>query len=282
MDSSDGRWTMDGGTRYKPLRGARPSIVHRPSSALTPSSAPTYTGRMIRLAAVSDIHFKVGDQQAIAARFDGVREKADLLLLPGDLTDNGTLQEGEQLGRELSRLGIPVLGVLGNHDFASRMHAELIRVLGGAGISVLDGETAEFAFRGETVGVIGTRGFRGGFDGQALSETSEPEVEVWVATAGAEADKIERGLERLRTHYRIVMTHYSPIRATVEGEHPETVPFYGSSRLCKPIDRLGADLVVHGHSHHGTHRGATPRGIPVYNVAARLLDAPFIIIELSK
>ena len=237
---------------------------------------------MIRLVAVSDLHFKVGDEQTIASRFEGVRDKADLLLLPGDLTDNGNLDEASLLGGELSRLGLPVLAVLGNHDFASRMTTQLTGVLNSAGVRVLDGDTAEFTMRGETVGIVGVRGFRGGFDHHALSEISEPEVEAWVVTATIEAEKLERGLERLHTDYRIVMTHYAPIRATVEGEHPETFPFYGSSRLCEPIDRLGADLVVHGHAHHGTHRGATPRGIPVYNVAASLLDAPFAIIELSK
>lgn len=237
---------------------------------------------MIRLAAVSDLHFKVGDEGAIASRFDGVSEKADLLLLPGDLTDNGNLEEGSLLAAELSRLGLPVLAVLGNHDFASRINTELIGVFRDVSIAVLDGDTAEFSIRGETVGVVGVRGFRGGFDRYALSETFEPQVEAWVVTATGEAEKLERGLERLHTDYRVVMTHYAPIRATVEGEHPETFPFYGSSRLCKPVDRLGADLVVHGHAHHGTHRGATPRGVPVYNVAATLLDAPYIVLELTK
>lgn len=237
---------------------------------------------MIRLAAVSDLHFRVSDRGSVSKRFEGVGDRADLLLLPGDLTDNGNLEEAGLLAEELSGLGLPVLAVLGNHDFASRIHTDLMRVLGEAGIMVLDGDTAEFSFGSATVGVVGVRGFRGGFDRYALSEISEPEVEAWVKTVNNEADKLERGLERLRTDYRVVMTHYAPIRATIEGEHPETFPFYGSSKLCKPIDRIGADLVVHGHAHHGTHRGATPRGIPVYNVAAPLLDGPYTILELSK
>jgi Icc-related predicted phosphoesterase len=147
---------------------------------------------------------------------------------------------------------------------------------------VLDGDTAEYAVQGETFGIVGTRGFRGGFGENALDETCEPETDLWVRTTQGEADKIERGLGRLKTAYRVVMLHYSPIVATIVGVHPETYAFYGAGLLCNPIDSLGADMVVHGHAHKGTHSGATPKGIPVYNVAVKVIKVPYVVLELGQ
>ncbi len=224
----------------------------------------------------------MSDEGLIAPRFEGVNNAADILLLPGDLTDNGLVEEARVLVRELAGVMIPILAVLGNHDYASDMQDEIVGLLNSNGIRVLDGGTAEIEARGERLGVAGAKGFRGGFGKNALEETFEPETAIWVAAAEREARKIEHALGQLSSDYRLVMLHYAPVRATVEGEHPEIVPFMGSSRLSVPIDRLGADLVVHGHAHHGSRTGATPGGIPVYNVAASLLDTPFALLELGR
>jgi Icc-related predicted phosphoesterase len=237
---------------------------------------------MIRIAAVSDMHVRVEDKSRLSSRFAGIRERADLLLLPGDLTGNGALEEAQVLAGELSGLGLPVLAVLGNHDFDARCAAELVDLLEREGVRVLDGERADFAIGGERVGVIGLRGFLGGFDDPVLRvDSREPEIEAWMAITEPEVAKLERCLREDSTGYRVVMLHYSPIRATVVGVDPETVASYGSSRLCEPIDRLGADLVVHGHAHRGTRRGATPGGIPVFNVADPILDVPYVVLELG-
>ena len=236
---------------------------------------------MIRIAAVADLHCTLDDAGKIAARLRGINDDADMLLLPGDLTEHGSLDEARLLVEELSDLRVPILAVLGNHDFASRCTPELCGVLGSGGINVMDGHTAGYTIGGTTLGVVGVRGYRGGFGENELTETAEPETEVWVRTTEEEAAKLERGLRNLQTRYRVVMTHYSPVRETVVGVHPETYAFYGSSRLCEPIDRLGADMVLHGHAHKGTHRGATAAGIPVYNVSAKVIGIPYIVLELD-
>jgi Icc-related predicted phosphoesterase len=237
---------------------------------------------VIRIAALGDVHATIGDKGRIAARLSGVNDEADLLLLPGDLTDGGRLEEGEALVKELAAVRVPIYAVLGNHDYAARRVSDLCNLLRSACIKVMDGEAVEMDIAGETLGLVGARGFKGGFGTGALGETFEPEVEVWVALAQQEAAKIERGLRGLGSRYRVVMLHYAPIHATVEGENPEIFPFMGSSRLCEPIDRLGADLVVHGHAHHGTYSGRTPTGIPVYNVCAAVLQTPYALFELGK
>jgi hypothetical protein len=226
---------------------------------------------MIRIAAVADLHLDESRRGQVASRLRGVAEHADLLLLPGDLTDHGSMEEAEWLAEELGGLDLPILAVLGNHDYVARRTGEISAYLSGKGIRVLDGETVELTIRGESLGVVGVRGFRGGFGEYAFGDDTEPEGEAWVKLVHSEAGKLEAGLRSLSASYRIVMMHYAPIRETVIGEHPETFAFYGSSALCKPVDRHRADLVVHGHSHHGTHQGATPSGVPVYNVSVKVI-----------
>jgi Icc-related predicted phosphoesterase len=237
---------------------------------------------LISIAAVSDLHFKPADAGKLRARVEGVRNEADLLLLPGDLIDSGTPEDAQLFVEELARLDVPTVAVLGNHEFMTGQVEAVANVYRRSGIRLLDGDTTDFVIRGESLGIVGTRGARGGFGEHALGPTGEPEVNYWLDTLAGEVDKIETGLGSLITDYRVVLLHYSPIRETVEGEASEEIPFYGSSALCEPIDRLGATLVVHGHSHHGTHRGSTPTGIPVYNVAASVIPAPYVILELGQ
>ncbi len=236
---------------------------------------------MVKIAAVSDLHFTSEDRGRITERFAGVRERADLLLLPGDLTNNGTVEEAALLGDELSALGLPIFAVLGNHDYAARRPERVIATLRDYGVQVLDGDSVQVEVGGRSVGIAGVRGFRGGFNENALSDDAEPEVEAWISLAKSEADKLDNALGSLHSDLRIAMLHYSPITATIIGEHPETFAFYGSSHLLQPLEHHKPDLVVHGHSHKGTHQGHTPAGIPVYNVAVKVIGVPYVVLELG-
>ncbi|MEO8286339.1 MAG: metallophosphoesterase [Chloroflexota bacterium] len=237
---------------------------------------------MIRLAAVSDLHFKSSEIGSVKTRLFGVNDTADLLLLPGDLIDSGTADDARLLVRELEDITLPILAVVGNHEFSAGMIGQVLDIYRQSGIRLLDGDAADFIIRRESIGVVGTRGCRGGFGESALQPTYEPEVSYWLDVAEAEVLKIESGLGSIITDYRVVMTHFSPVRGTLEGEVPEEIPFYGSGMLCEPVDRLGADVIIHGHSHKGQQRGTSPGGIPVYNVAATVIPAPYIIVELGS
>src|SRR6476619_5377033 len=172
---------------------------------------------MIRIAAVSDVHVQVEDRGKLASRFADIRERADLLLLPGDLTGKGEIEQAQVLADELTGLGLPVLAVLGNHDFDAGSAGEIVGLLERHGVRVLDGERADFTIHGEQVGVIGLRGFLGGFgDDPVLSVDSlEPEIVAWRVATQPQVANLERCLRETNRGYRVVMLHYSPIRATV-------------------------------------------------------------------
>jgi Icc-related predicted phosphoesterase len=164
---------------------------------------------------------------------------------------------------------VPVIVVLGNHDYECEKQDELIRMMIAAGIKVLDGST----YQRDGVGFAGTKGFVGGFGRGLLTAFGEPEIKNFVRAGIDEAVKLERAMSQLRTPKRVVVLHYSPIAGTVDGEAREIYPFLGSSRLAEVVDRHGADLVLHGHAHHGKLDGRTTAGIPVHNVAITLLEA---------
>jgi Icc-related predicted phosphoesterase len=223
----------------------------------------------MRIAATADLHFSPANQAALRDQLDKVRDEADVLILAGDLTNYGKPEEMEPLLNAMLRIRIPIIAVLGNHDFESGCQQELMTLMTNAGIKVLDGN----AYERDGVGFAGTKGFVGGFGRGVLTAFGEPEIKTFVRASIDEALKLERGLSQLRTPKRVVVLHYSPIAATVEGEALEIQPFMGTSRLAEVIDRHGADLVVHGHAHHGSLQGKTTAGIPVYNVAISLLQA---------
>jgi Icc-related predicted phosphoesterase len=200
--------------------------------------------------------------------FAQVNERADVLLLAGDLTDYGTPEEAHILVNELSRtVKIPTIAVLGNHDFEAGKQDEVRAILSDAGVVVLDGETYEVG----DVGFVGVKGFCGGFGRRTLEPWGEPMIKAFVAEAVNEGMKLETGLARLRTPHRVALLHYAPVDSTVEGEPPEILPFLGSSRLEEPLNRWAVAAVFHGHAHRGAPEGRTREGIPVYNVAAPLL-----------
>lgn len=223
----------------------------------------------MRIAATADLHFSPQSYAKLKDQFERVRLEADVLVLAGDLTNYGQPAEMEPLLNVLVRLRIPTIAVLGNHDYECGKEEELCRMMVGAGIKLLDGT----AYERDGVGFAGTKGFVGGFGRGMLTAFGEKEIKQFVQVSIDESLKLERAMAQLRTKKRMVVLHYSPIQETVEGEAREILPFMGTSRLGEVVDRHGADLVVHGHAHHGQVDGHTPSGIAVHNVAISLLQA---------
>ena len=160
-----------------------------------------------------------------------------------------------------------MVAVLGNHDYHADREAGVRRVLEDAHVQVLEGEAAAIDVDGVRVGIAGTKGFGGGFRGAHGSDFGEPEMKAFVGHTKMLSDRLERALAGLDADLRIALLHYSPIEATLEGERLEIYPFLGSYLLAEAVDNAGADLVLHGHAHHGVEKGRTPSGIPVRNVA---------------
>ena len=197
-------------------------------------------------------------------------ERADILVLCGDLTDRGEPEEAA-MAKALAGLGLPIVAVLGNHDYESGQAPELKRILCESGIQVLDGDAIEV----HGVGFAGVKGFAGGFGRRALGPWGEEIIKLFVREAVDEALKLETALSRLRTERKIALLHYSPIAGTVQGEPLEIYPYLGSSRLEEPLTRYPVDCVFHGHAHHGTLESRTLGGVPVYNVSLSLLQQHF-------
>lgn len=241
------------------------------------------TDRPIRIAAVGDLHCRKTSAGTLAPLVTPVNERADVLLLCGDLTDYGTVEEAHVLAKELSHVKVPMLGVLGNHDLEGGVEDEIVEVLTEAGVQILDGDAVEV----HGVGFAGVKGFVGGFGRGTLGPWGEPMIKAFVQEAIDESLKLEAALQRLRTERRVALMHYAPVRGTVEGEPPEIFPYCGCGRLEEPLHRYPVDVVFHGHAHHGSPRGQTENGIPVHNVALPLMrrlhetDMPgFRVVEL--
>lgn len=226
----------------------------------------------LRIAAVADIHVKKTSAGALQPLFAQATESADVMLLCGDLTDYGTVEEAKILAKEITTgLRIPAIAVLGNHDFESNQEKELVQILSDAGVVVLDGDSYEL----HGVGFAGVKGFGGGFGRRALGAWGEQMIKQFVHETINESLKLEAALARLRTPQKIAVLHYSPIQATVQGEPLEIVAFLGSSRLEEPLDRYRVNAVFHGHAHRGAAEGRTKAGTPVYNVAMPVLAQAF-------
>jgi Icc-related predicted phosphoesterase len=222
---------------------------------------------VLRIAAVGDVHCSKTTSGQLAPVFTAAAERADVLLLCGDLTDYGLPEETKNLVRELGNPRIPVIAVLGNHDCESGQEDEVKTILAEAHVHVLDGDGVEV----HGVGFAGAKGFGGGFGRRTLEPWGEAATKAFVREAVDEALKLESALARLRTPQRVAVLHYAPVEATVEGEPREIFPFLGSSRLEEPINRYRVAAVFHGHAHRGAVEGRTSTGIPVFNVALPLL-----------
>ena len=239
----------------------------------------------IHVAAVGDLHCSRSSSEALRPLLASLPAAADVLLLCGDLVDHGLADEARILAREISStVRVPVIAVLGNHDVEAGEEAQITSILEDIGVQVLDGGSCEVA----GVGFAGIKGFAGGFGTHALGSWGEPVIKSFVQEAVNEALKLEAALVHLSTAQRVVVLHYSPIAATVAGEAAEVSPFLGSSRLEEPINRYAVAAVFHGHAHGGAVDGHTATGVPVYNVAAPLLQRkfpdrpPFRIIEIES
>jgi Icc-related predicted phosphoesterase len=237
----------------------------------------------IRIAAVGDVHCGRSSPGLLQPLFAEAARAADVLLLCGDLTDYGTPEEARILVREREAAGrLPVLAVLGNHDWESGQVPEVLEILRTGGVQVIEGEGAEVL----GVGFAGAKGFGGGFGQRTLEPWGEDATKNFVNESVQEALKLESGLARLTVPQRVAVLHYAPIQETVMGEPVDIFPFLGTSRLEEPINRYKVAACFHGHAHRGRPEGRTSAGIPVYNVALPVLKAawpdqpPLRVVEL--
>ena len=237
----------------------------------------------LRVAAIGDLHVSRHSQGAFQPLFAQISASADVLALCGDFTDYGLPDEARVLARELTAaVKIPVIAVLGNHDFESGKHHEIRQILVDAGVTVLDGEATEI----EGVGFAGVKGFAGGFGRGALGPWGEQTIKLFVHECLQESLKLESALARLRTDHVIAILHYAPVQETIEGEPREIYPFLGCSRLEEPLTRFPVTAVFHGHAHHGRPEGRTRNNTPVFNVSLSLMrqlspERPFCLFDVN-
>jgi Icc-related predicted phosphoesterase len=227
--------------------------------------------RELRIAAVGDVHLDESLRGSYRKRLHDIEDRADVLLLAGDLTRHGTLEEGRVVADEFRYLPIPVVAVLGNHDHHSDRPAEIAAMLRDAGITVLHDDATVLDIDGVRLGVVGGKGFGGGYAGKCASDFGEPEIKAFVGHTKRIADRWRVALKELEADRRVVLSHYSPVKDTLAGEPLEIYPFLGSYLLAEAVDAEGADLIIHGHAHAGTEKGVTPGGIRVRNVALPVL-----------
>jgi Icc-related predicted phosphoesterase len=237
----------------------------------------------VRLAALADLHCARNSQGVFQPLLAQASAAADILVLCGDLTDHGLPEEAQVLVKEMGGVRVPVIAILGNHDYHHGEHQAIEQILRAAGVQVLDGDDCEVL----GIGFAGVKGFGGGFGRHALEAWGEEAIKKFVYEAVEESLKLEKALARLHAaRQRVALLHYAPVQATVEGEPPPLFPFLGSSRLEEPLNRYTVAAVVHGHAHHGSPEGKTACGAPVYNVAMPVLRQafpdrpPFRVIEV--
>lgn len=237
---------------------------------------------MMRIAAVGDIHVGGTEGGQVAGSLKGIEEQADVLLLAGDLTTYGHPDQARALLSELSEVRLPTIAVLGNHDYQSGMQDEVRSAIEGGGVVVLEQESMEISIGGRTIGIVGGKGFGGGFAGACATEFGEEEMKTFIRLTERLARGIEERLAELRSDVRVLLMHYSPVRDTLVGEPPEIFPFLGSYLFAEAADRAGADLILHGHAHRGSEYGKTPGGIPVRNVAKPVIRKAYAVFTIDE
>ncbi len=237
--------------------------------------------RRLRIAATGDVHCRDSNREAVVASFAALGDDVDLVLVAGDLTSHGTLAEAEVLCEAAAATAAPVYAVLGNHDWHNDEAGAILERLEAGGVHMLDRDAATCEVDGVEVGIVGVKGFVGGFAPRHLPDFGEPSLRAVYAEATAEVQALEEGLRAVATcPLRLVILHYAPIEATLEGEPREIWVFLGSDRLAAPILEHGPDLVVHGHAHAGSPDG-TIGETPVHNVSQPVLGRDFRIFELD-
>jgi Icc-related predicted phosphoesterase len=230
---------------------------------------------VIRIAAVGDVHFAEDSAGQLAPYWSRLADHADVFLLVGDLTNTGSAAQARALADELSVVEVPMVAVLGNHDYHADDPGAVRSALEDVGVTVLEGAGVTLRIGERTLGIAGVKGFGGGFPGACGHAFGEPEMKAFMRLTERSATQLERALGDLDVDYRVALTHYAPVKDTLAGERLEIFPFLGAFQLAEAIDRAGAHLAIHGHAHHGTERGMTPRGVPVRNVAMPLLRRPY-------
>jgi Icc-related predicted phosphoesterase len=236
---------------------------------------------VIRIAAVADVHMDSDMLGRFRPALDQLPDKADVLLLGGDLTRHGTPDEARCVAQEFGNLAVPVVAVLGNHDYHCDQVDEVVAVLDAAGIHVLEGAGATLQIDGLRLGVAGAKGFGGGFAGRCATEFGEPETKAFVRHTREVSERLAGVLQGLHCDVRVALTHYSPVPDTLVGEPLEIYPFLGSHLLAQAIDSADTDLAIHGHAHHGSERGVTPGGVRVRNVAHPVIKQAYGVYALN-
>jgi uncharacterized protein len=240
-----------------------------------------HEGTTIRVAAAGDIHCSEANRDDTARAFAEVDGTVDLILLAGDLTTHGEVEQGMVLADACRNLKTPVVAVLGNHDWHVNRVPDLVAVLEDAGIEVLDRGHKILRPQDVEVGIVGVKGHVGGFPGSYLPDFGEPDLRAVYANASAEVEAVEAGLKAVETcPLRIVVLHYAPTTDTLHGEPEPIWAFLGTDRLAGPIVHHQPDLVVHGHAHAGTYEGRLA-DVPVYNVSVPVMKRDFAVFELA-
>ncbi|WP_160069864.1 metallophosphoesterase family protein [Sphingobacterium bovisgrunnientis] len=238
-----------------------------------------------KIAAMADIHTKITDKGILRNAFEEINKNADVLVICGDLTDTGDEEEAQILGEGLEVLRIPVIGVLGNHDYEKGRQKVIKQILSEHKMTILDGESIVV----QDVAFAGVKGFGGGFEHYMLSLFGEDMMKQFVHEAVNESLQLDRALTRLEQECpdlpKVVLMHYAPIKDTIIGEPEQLFPFLGSSHLAEPLARRQVSLAFHGHAHAGTHKGQTTSKIPIYNVSLPVLrkinkEQHYIIVEV--
>ncbi|MGE3262073.1 MAG: metallophosphoesterase [Bacteriovoracia bacterium] len=237
---------------------------------------------MIRLAAVGDVHFDRDSKGRIADYHDDISLGSDIFLLAGDLTQTGHPEEAQVLVDDLAQIRVPVVAVLGNHDYHLGKEREIKAMLEGVGVSVLEGSSVVLSVRGAAVGIAGIKGFGGGFSGACASEFGELEMKEFIRYTKQGANLLRESLVSLDTPYKVALLHYSPVGETLLGEKREIYPFLGSYLLAEAVDEGKADIAFHGHAHKGVERGLTAGGVPVRNVAQPVIRHVCNIYTIDK
>src|SRR5579884_3638946 len=239
------------------------------------------SSRCLRIAAAGDLHCSEQRREEVERAVEGLRGSSDLVLLCGDLTTHGEPEQGAVLADACGSLDVPVFAVLGNHDWHANRRDELIAALHDGGISVLDRDWAICEAGGLEVGIVGLKGFVGGFPGSHLPDFGEPLLREVYRETSRDVAALDQGLREVALcPTRIVMLHYSPSEQTIAGEAPGIYAFLGTDRLAAPIAEHEPDLVLHGHAHGGTFQGAIG-ATPVYNVSVPVIGRDFWLFELD-
>jgi len=235
---------------------------------------------MIRIAAVGDVHVDKDVVGRYRPALEELPDRADALLIAGDLTRHGTVEEAKCFATEFGGLRVPVVVVLGNHDHQSDQQEQVTEVLTDAGITVLEGSATVLELHGHRLGIAGTKGFGGGFAGACASNFGEREMKEFVETTEVLSRRLGEALRSVECDALVALTHYSPVPETLVGEPLEIYAFLGCYQLGQAIDSAHTTLALHGHAHHGSERGRTPGGVPVRNVAHPVIKQAYNVYQL--